>query len=387
MSRDVASQRRRIDGLQILRGLFTVMIFLSHLPFPCHTYFYKPSECAVTFFFMLSGFILCRAYEGRVSRGEVTIPRFMTSRLIRIYPLHIIGFVGALILTLAIGFGTPLSPLSVSANLLLIQSWFPTQDIYYSCNGVSWFLSSLLFCYLMFIPLIRLMLNHISLLLIASACLIGVYLIVAHVLPEQDAEFALYVFPPTRLIDFLAGIVLYRAMSAVAKGHVPYFQLLNNFFKIIAIASVAATLLTASQLYNNYTIAAYWWVPLALLIFTFSYEGIVGKHGEKPVCQDGSKQQWFKHIIGKVRMALVWFGDISFSFFLLHSLVIVFVAKVFDKLSVHIPTAVQIAVIFVIAMAVAYISQQYIVTPIEALLKKRLTSTKTSVSQKNKKKG
>lgn len=70
----------------------------------------------------------------------------------KLYPLH-------LLLTIAcfIYFGINRNRvIQLVINTFLIQSWIPADGAYFSLNGVSWYLSSSVFCYFMFPYLSRL---------------------------------------------------------------------------------------------------------------------------------------------------------------------------------------------------------------------------------------
>jgi peptidoglycan/LPS O-acetylase OafA/YrhL len=84
-----------LDGM---RGIAALAVAFLHaglgfgLPVvPAHGYL------AVDFFFCLSGFVICHAYEARL-RGGMTFGRFLRLRLVRLYPMI---FIAALLVTAA----------------------------------------------------------------------------------------------------------------------------------------------------------------------------------------------------------------------------------------------------------------------------------------------
>ena len=85
--------RATIPALQSLRGLAALVVLLHHASFVFTTSpaFHSASEtlfnahAAVELFFVLSGFVLCRAFGGS-ALGAVTVGRFWWRRLFRIYP-------------------------------------------------------------------------------------------------------------------------------------------------------------------------------------------------------------------------------------------------------------------------------------------------------------
>lgn len=110
----------------------------------------------VEFFFMLSGFVLTYVYASRwreLWRPKAYL-RFLATRLIRLYPLHLAMLI--VILAMVVGlramaahwgyvsiYDEPYHPIvtwqTFVANLFLVQAWnvFP----YLSWNGASWFVS------------------------------------------------------------------------------------------------------------------------------------------------------------------------------------------------------------------------------------------------------
>ncbi len=79
-----------------MRGYAAFAVMAFHL-----TGFALPRSgfLAVDVFFMLSGFVLAGAYEDRLRAG-LTVRRFLAERLVRLYPLYLLGVTGGLLLAL-----------------------------------------------------------------------------------------------------------------------------------------------------------------------------------------------------------------------------------------------------------------------------------------------
>jgi peptidoglycan/LPS O-acetylase OafA/YrhL len=90
--------KRSFVALDGLRGIAAITVVVGHAPaiFGRMPEFYL----AVDFFFVLSGFVLAHAYSEQLCKG-MSAREFMLLRLIRLYPLYILGT--------AIGFGVALS--------------------------------------------------------------------------------------------------------------------------------------------------------------------------------------------------------------------------------------------------------------------------------------
>ncbi len=167
----------------------------------------------VSFFFMLSGFVLAWSYVA----GQ-PVRRFWWQRFSRIWPLQMLVMVFAWTV-LAADERIP-GTLGHIAEALLIQSWFPDSRIYAGGNGVTWSLSNEMFFYLLF-PLAMVLLRRLrarGLAVVAAvtlAVMVGppLVLLAAHVaLPDYLYYWLFFVFPPYRFCEFLLGMVLGRAM-------------------------------------------------------------------------------------------------------------------------------------------------------------------------------
>ena len=120
---------RRFTYLDELRGVAAVSVAILHaaqaFDFPIHAQAYL----AVDFFFCLSGFVLSKAYEERLHRGNLGGRSFLLKRVLRLYPMIFIGVVLGIIATLlstapeAPGLGD-VPMLAVSGLLLLPYGLF-----------------------------------------------------------------------------------------------------------------------------------------------------------------------------------------------------------------------------------------------------------------------
>lgn len=111
--------------------------------------FLKNGYLGVSFFFILSGFILTHAYFGRLSTGQ-DVKRFAIARFARIYPVYAF----ALLLAAPLEY-EPLSDLPLAlATIALVQSWGPASSpAGFFWNSPGWTLSVEFFFYILF-PLV-----------------------------------------------------------------------------------------------------------------------------------------------------------------------------------------------------------------------------------------
>ena len=91
----------RFLGLDGLRGLAAIGVFLLHFGHAAGPMRLPGGYLAVDLFFLLSGFVLAHAYEARL-KGGMTFWAFVKARVIRLYPLFLLGVVIGASVALAI---------------------------------------------------------------------------------------------------------------------------------------------------------------------------------------------------------------------------------------------------------------------------------------------
>ena len=111
---------------------------------------------ATDFFLILSGFVLAKAYGPQIDGAHFDLVRFVSRRIIRIWPAHAIvlcGYVALTVISSASGIpvGHPQAYRweDLLPQVFLVHAWGSTREI--GWNGPTWTLSALLVCYL-FLP-------------------------------------------------------------------------------------------------------------------------------------------------------------------------------------------------------------------------------------------
>lgn len=221
------SQPASLEQLTGLRFVAAFAVLLSHLDFLAqepgtprwwiYETLLRQGYCGVSFFYLLSGFILSHAYGDKLASGAIGLRSYLLLRVCRIGPLHWIMallFLAWLVLAGGVpGAGT------IALNLALLHAWVPNVEVHYSLNGPSWSLSDELFFYAMFPWLSRLPARVLATCLGCAVLLIAIVAMLTIGTPGQfspTAEWFFYVAPPVRLVDFVAGMLLYRLYRA---GH------------------------------------------------------------------------------------------------------------------------------------------------------------------------
>ena len=88
----VTARRERLQALDGLRGVLAMVVLAWHATSPLNLLWLAyPAKLAVSGFFLMSGFVLTRSWDGRIGR-------FMARRFVRLWPVYALSLaVGYLI--------------------------------------------------------------------------------------------------------------------------------------------------------------------------------------------------------------------------------------------------------------------------------------------------
>lgn len=200
----------RLDSLTALRFFAALFVVVHHVtriydPIPVVSELFELGGVGVSFFFVLSGFVLTWSH-----RDGQQVRRFYRHRFARVYPLHLLTLVVALSVLLLQGQERDAGVVVLS--VLLLQAWVPTAAALAGVNGPSWSLSSEAFFYAVF-PLVRGVLARRSVRQL-TAIGVGVLVLAAAValtlriaIGGDSVNFFLYMDPTYRFWEFVLGIV------------------------------------------------------------------------------------------------------------------------------------------------------------------------------------
>lgn len=347
-----------IRTLNSLRFILILMIATSHstlsLSQGLHDYL---GEFSVATFFVISGFVLSLSKGEKLKNGELNNRRFFLSRVFKLYPLHIIILLITLLLDWRLGNQYPWY--QILSHALLLQCWYPTHDFMAVLNASTWFLSNIIFFYLIFRYLYKWLVecSWLSILPIIFAYM-AVYIAISLIDSTDKSAGYIYSFPPFRMIDFCVGILIYKFYSSdygkKIADNVTYNLSLSMtwlldmlwFLLIVGIYSL-------SILCNpNIRCAILYWTPSALTVFYMT------------IC-DGRKEGLANLFHNKF---LLWLGGISMEIYLVHGLCFRIVQSIFLKIyGEPIPTYMlgfQFCISLSLIIIVAWLARQYIVIPI-----------------------
>ena len=212
----------RLDSLTSLRFFAALSIFILHASehnlFKSDVIDTFDFSKAVTFFFVLSGFVLTYAYRGK----SMDLLRFYLKRFLRVWPSTLLSlFFVLLILPSALYLPSANSSFHPGvifiSHLLLIHSLIPVPDFFFGFNAVSWSVSVEAFFY-MFFPFFK---SFDLDLLLRTTLLFSIFLLLFSFLlpPLGVSAFSpsnfdnvvwngfVYISPLFRFPEFLIGII------------------------------------------------------------------------------------------------------------------------------------------------------------------------------------
>jgi len=313
----------------LLKPLTSFRFLAALLVFIWHTHLWAsrmdPLELGyvgVSFFYVLSGFILTYAYFSKLETGKLAeIKSFYFARIAKLFPVHILMFLFALPLVLPTFASlypdhTAFHFLKQSIiNIGLLQSYFPSNQVNFAFNGVSWSISDELFFYLLLPPLIFILAKYRRRLsitaLLASMLAMWALLLIA-LAPRQAVidQWSYYIFPLMRLPDFLFGVLLgliYRQQDTIS-SQPKWTARTGTIFEVGALCLLIGAVLLSPHLPQSLRFGAMLMPFWGAVIYVFSWQrGFVSKAlSVRP---------------------LVFLGEISFSFYMCHQLIIRYVAN------------------------------------------------------------
>ncbi|KQV13230.1 MULTISPECIES: acyltransferase [unclassified Kitasatospora] len=287
----------------------------------------------VSFFFVLSGFILTWS-----ARSTDTAAAFWRRRAVKIFPNYVLGWAAAMLL-----FAAATTPdRTAILNLLTLQSWTPGFRTYFSVDPPAWSIGVEVLFYALFpllLPLVR-RIGPQHLKYWIGGALLGIFAVpmTAYLaLPStpqivtgpvsDDQFFFAYIFPPARLFDFLLGVLVARAVQA---GR---WRNAGMAWSALLLAAGYALSFQVPFLYGQRFVCI---IPIAMLIAAAATADVQGR------------ASLFRS------RAMVWLGNISFAFYLLHFVVLVTVRKALGHELYPTPTTLAIlAADLVISIAVS----------------------------------
>ncbi|KQP97465.1 hypothetical protein ASG06_18115 [Rathayibacter sp. Leaf185] len=301
----------------------------------------------MTFFFILSGFVLAWSH-----RRSVTPVTFYRRRLSRIYPVYAVTLLAGVAAKIAT------DPAALSDGILtpvLLQAWLPDHDVILAINVPAWSLSCEAFFYLVFPLVIRpvVAMRSRARWLMAAASAAGVLLVgvvgsfvsgTGRIGDSEVADWLVGYLPLARLPEFFLGVVF---AVALRKGEMPRIPLaLAGGLSVGALAFASAT-------HSLIGVAAAPVLAFGLLIVSAAQSDLDGRG------------RWLRHPV------LVRLGAWSYSFYLVHVLAMGAVSTGSGMLGLATRGPTVILLVFAVSLASAGLLHAFVERPADRLLNGR----------------
>lgn len=344
-----------ISSFSALRFFNALLIFAHHKNAIDNPYLVAFGPCAVSFFFMLSGFSMCLGYYHKTIEQGFSWKRFMAKRIIRLYPLHLLCLILWIVLNYKILIGGGYNCIALLSNLLLLQSWIPKQNFYFSGNALSWCLSDLIFFYAAFPFVVRFIQNKKRKIRFSLVMLVAYFVILPFIHGEYIHAFV-YINPVFRFIDFFIGILLYDLYMKLKENNSDKTNIsdvkagiIQLFFIIVAGFAIFVYQKTPEILRYQ----SLFWFPSAMILLSFSVFD-----------KNGISRLFDNKLFG-------YLGKISFTFYMLHMLGISATNFVFSKCGIEMNFVIKALIQFVFVLFGSMIVNRFFEKPVCKKLEKR----------------
>ncbi|TYP87195.1 acyltransferase family protein [Blastococcus xanthinilyticus] len=348
----------RLDSLTGLRFVAALLVFVSHTlaTFEFTPYYrqmepyLEPGAAGVSFFFILSGFVLTWTHRAGDRVGPFYRRRF--ARIAPAYWVAVLAFIPLNAIANPEETGSLLR--HMAPQFLGLHAWFPDSEYYWAGNGVTWSISCEMFFYALFPLLIVGALRLSGRARWWAAGVLAALVIVPPVVlaplthGATVADWAIFIFPVQRLWEFCLGILI--ALWIKQGGRIRL-----GLPVALALVAVAYAIAIPAPAYLIWVAIPF--IPFALVIATAAQADLDGRPSV------------FRHPV------LVKLGEWSFAFYLTHQLVI----RVVDYLLE--PSTVAGAIGASLLALVGSVASAYVLyTVVEKPLERRLRGGTLPVS-------
>lgn len=290
----------KIDQLTGMRFFAALAVFLSHLGVDPDASLlgriFHEGYVGVSFFFMLSGFVLSYSYSSKFRAGEINKRTYILLRIARLAPLHFLTALPFFVLSFSEGWKHVVIGV---ANLSFLQSWIPHSSFYFSLNAPSWSLSNEMFFYSVFVFLVFLSFSTLLRIFYFFASFVFLTAMVVLFFAADTVLFGsrsfshwlFYIFPGFRLLEFLVGMIV--------------FEIWSRSFRLPSFTFPLAIVLLVTAMYFGKTIPeelrySLYYLPFVCLLLLSCLNASGVKYGL--LCS----------------RTIVFLGDGSFAFYLVH---------------------------------------------------------------------
>ncbi|WP_173024254.1 acyltransferase family protein [Microbacterium oryzae] len=333
--------RTRLDTLTSLRFFAALYVVLHHTFGPDDIPLLHFGYLGVTFFFVLSGFVL--TWSNSTRDGAVA---FYRNRWARVWPLQIVTLIIAALLPYAKNDNL----VTFMQNVTLTQAW--THEAVRSFNWVSWSISNEAFFYLLFpIALAVIARLHGPTLVMTGVATAMAQVVFVGLVQRSGIEhvlFLTYDFPAYRLGEFIIGICLARWMQT--RGDQPDRG--AHMFWVLALFCTAAILALGEYEDQGRALTSVAILPGAVALIHWAV-----------TLEKNGGLEWLR------ARPLVKLGEWSFALYLVHMLVLRPIAAAIGlERAAYFPVAWGIVAV-VLCVAASALASELVEKPLERVLR------------------
>ncbi len=355
-------KKERIDTYNAWRGICAIGILFSHMsylssstnPFwhSFHQLFMRHGAICTSFFFICSGFFLHYSWKEGQNFGN-----YVKNKLKRLYPITLIVFILAVMVNILlskdtdmgkeVAIGSSLWFFNILANIFLFKAFIPSEKVFYSFHGPSWYISVLFVFFLIGYWFVRGLYGKqrekyrkIILSVCTCAYLIELAICIIVKMNNWDYLYPCYVNPYFRIFgEGFLGIIICEYMPEIQE----YIKNINiNILEITSFVIFLASFFLKNIIHLNIYPAWIQIIPMGFILIAFRSErGVISK-----VLKSGPLQ---------------FIGKISFELYMTHAFVyeglpvaIGFVSKNFKNWIIY-HAGTRFVITFVLCIVFAYI--------------------------------
>jgi peptidoglycan/LPS O-acetylase OafA/YrhL len=344
-----------LPSLTGLRAIAALLVFGRHAYALLATtslwniarHLFPQGNTGVSFFFILSGFVLTWSM-----RPDDRPLAFYRRRFARVYPNHLLMWIAAVPVVLCLG-GTFASGVFL-AGLFLIQAFIPNHSYVFGFNAPDWSLSCEAFFYALFpfAVLIAVRLGKIRRAVLIAIVLAAMAMpAVSSVIAADHRIWFTYEFPPVRFLEFAAGVLLALEIRGGRWPRIPLWAV--TVLAVIAYGIASAP----SHFYPGPNAALA--VPVAVTIIPFVL--LIGAVAQADIAGRRTvlSRRW-----------VVRLGEWSFAFYLVHLLWIEAFHKAAESHFVGTgPRVVEVLIVLTLSVGTAALIYHFYERPLERRLR------------------
>ena len=283
--------RKTFSGLNGIRGVAAIIVAIFHADHLIGTQTLPSGYLAVDLFFVLSGCVISHAYDPILTDG-MSGRQFLKMRLLRFYPIYLVGLFFGLMLFAALAItgaesALPSDVLALTLGLSLLFLPTPTTPNLFPLNVPAWSL----FFELLVNALYAFLYRYVSdFRLIVVVCLSALVLVVTKISAEDVQDLGKLGYVLTTLVrttfSFTVGVLIYRY-----KRLLPSVRPISAIVLLVLVAAVNPTS----------DIRTYYDLICVLLVFPIIIGTVLGSE------PDGSDHRIYN-----------WLGEMSYPLYAVH---------------------------------------------------------------------